>query len=389
MRSDAGGAFLAGAPVPAAFEQGPRRQGGGKRPLSAAEGSRRRAPRLQAEVTELPEVNTKEARRRRPRKPPGVAKSDYTVYEMIRDRMGPLKEIAGKPGVPFDGHAKEAMGLEAILRQAEALASDLMSGTGFFEGRDPKLLPGVPLRYLHNGRSTAGMIFPEGKVPEYLAKFDDALHGISTETDEEKFKAVFVFMGKLLKAVRKAINGQASRAQREKRREEAAERMAEASGVGKGDYRTVVGEVVDKVLKLLKSDKAGLEAMRMTDQMNKVIPLQMVLRLAPEVGEDNLNWENFLGLILNPPYKDTGLPHFVVSRTVRFQKAIKRANKILYHRKMAEEKAGHAHAHAHKENEGRGHVEMGASSKPAAAAPSAAAKPAAGLAQRLVSLRYD
>jgi hypothetical protein len=288
------------------------------------------------------------------------------VYQLIRERLGPLKALSEKAGAALDENTKEVIGLEPILRQAKELADDYMAGTGFFAGRRDKVVPGLPLQYLHHGKSTAGMTFPgDGKVPEYLAKFDDALRGISTESGQEQLKAVYVFMGKLQKAIRKAVNGQAEHAKSDKWREEAAEKMADAAKVGKGDFRAVLEEVVAKVL---RSSKEELDSMPMTDAMNKVLPLQIVLHLAPEVGEEKLNWENFLKHVAK---NHEAHFHFVESRAVLFKHAIKKAKRILYNRKKAEE-----------------HKAKSAAAIPAEAS-AAKAAPTAGLAQRLVSMRYD
>lgn len=302
---------------------------------------------------------------------PRIAKSKYTtLYNDIRGMLDYLQKQSKTPNAVFKAPNK----MESSLKAAVEMAKECMAGTGFFEGRKPSLKLGLPLEYLAHDQDLSRLTVGEKGPPEYLKEF--ANRG-GEMTGQEIYKAVYGFMAKLQASIRHAVNAQGNMKHREEERERFAKEMAITFSVSVGELRTVIDACVDKVIGM---NAEQLKSLKMSARESKAIALGVVLHFAGSIGGENLNWVNFSTFMVRSHEAHYG---FVTAREATFKKAVKKAHRILWNRRKAEERAAGGGKPPHvlppPGLPGGSLVNPGGGPE---------VKPS-GLASRLISMRYD
>lgn len=328
--------------------------------------------RLQAEARRLqPALIQTGAHKHKPRKA-WQNPSDYEVVGLIERVIGDLAAGARNPEAKFEDIRGPPVDLDKILEAGAKLADDLMSGTGFFQGRNEKRLPGVALQYLHHKRDLSKFESP----PEFLAKFHAVEGGSGGGTGQEKYQAVLRFLSHLKRSARKAIKEQASLKIHLEHSKEFAAKLAEKFHVEGGELRGVLERCAAKVAGMNKNELNDLVMDRPT---TAAVCMALVRLLVQDKEGKDVHWEVVAGLIYR---EHPDHVHFFEARRVLFQDCVKKVQRGLKKKEFVEKiKESKAAPPAE--------AQFGAGDKAAQPAGlSKAAQPAA-LGSRLVSMRYD
>jgi hypothetical protein len=268
----------------------------------------------------------------------GIAPNPYGVYQIIRANLQSILKIVKDDSKehPYVDVFGPPVHLGQILEFATEFATELHNRTEFFQGMREGYIMGLPLRYLLD-KVIDDTNFGDKGPPEYLVKFDSfwKREGKVNEPAKEKYKIVATFLSKLQASIRKAVNAHANEVSRNNRVSKLTDELAAEFGVSaEGNLRDVREASLEKMLSMSQEE---LGKLKLGKGSGKVIVLALVMHVQDITGSNKMNWTQFLGHIAGSDDLKKLLP-FVESRRVLFQRAIGKAQKIMYNRMKAHEK---------------------------------------------------
>jgi hypothetical protein len=279
-----------------------------------------------------------------PRKPKKLPADPHGAAQAIRKHMKLFASWCKTDPAPDFAVVKtgeEHQKVVEVMSTVRKLAEDIMTGSGYFEGKRPSYKGGMALQYLYYDKMLDELIrvdnVPHDKVPKYLKDFDHAWHGTSESmTNHEKFCALRAFFGHLMTNVRHAIIFQHSYTVGKKKRDEIANRVAEKTGVS--NTGTVRGNLEEAARKLFANQtlppiKAG--------KTKELIFRQLCVMVAQNSGKHSLTYEELIAYCGHENKPE--LVRYIQRNKNTFQREVGHVHRIMKKIQKNRERPRHSH----------------------------------------------